>query len=152
MKIMTPIGPFWLQADDTGLTRGTFTPLPEDSAEKTNPHLVQAKKELVEYFAGQRQNFTVPLSIKVGTAFQRQVWQALQEIPFGDTRSYQAIAQAIDNPKAVRAIGQANRHNPIAIIIPCHRVIGKNGQLTGYMGTSGVELKRQLLALEGVNF
>ena len=93
----------------------------------------------------------MPLSISKGTIFQRKVWQALQTIPFGEIRTYKEIAIAVGSPKAVRAVGQANRTNPLPIVIPCHRVIGQNGQLTGYIGNAeeGNAIKRQLLVLEG---
>ncbi len=98
-----------------------------------------------------RKEFDVPLSIKRGTPFQQNVWKALSTIPYGEIRTYKEVAVAVDSPKAVRAIGQANRTNPLPIVIPCHRVIGQNGKLTGYMGNAidGVEIKRQLLLLEG---
>jgi methylated-DNA-[protein]-cysteine S-methyltransferase len=102
-------------------------------------------KQLDEYFQGKLQTFSLNLSPQ-GTAFQRQVWDALLHIPYGETRSYQDIARAIKNPKAVRAVGGSNARNPIAIIIPCHRVIGANGKLTGYAG--GLQYKRALLDLE----
>ena len=108
--------------------------------------MVQAKAQLSEYFAGTRQEFTLPLSPK-GTPFQQKVWAALQTIPYGQTRSYGEIARQIGSPKAARAVGMANHHNPIAILIPCHRVVGQNGALTGYAG--GLERKKALLQLEG---
>ena len=114
---------------------------PEHSA------LVECSKQLTEYFEGTRQQFDLPLAM-VGTDFQKSVWQQLTLIPFGETRSYLDIAQSIGNPKAVRAIGQANKANRYPIIIPCHRVIGKNQSLTGYAGTR-VDLKEKLLHLEG---
>ncbi|OJG69487.1 methylated-DNA--protein-cysteine methyltransferase [Enterococcus phoeniculicola] len=117
----------------------------------TNPHLIQAKQELLAYFNKERTEFTVPLDILNGTPFQQAVWHALLTIPYGKTHSYLEVAEMIENPKAVRAIGQANRKNPLPIFIPCHRVIGINGQLTGYMGTSGIELKKSLLLLEGIS-
>lgn len=104
-----------------------------------------AKKQLEEYFAGKRTTFNLPLQ-PTGTSFQQTVWQALQQIPFGETRSYGQIAAAIGKPKASRAIGQANNRNPIAIIIPCHRVIGSNHKLTGYAG--GLWRKEHLLQIE----
>ena len=106
-----------------------------------------AVKELDEYFLGKRLEFTVPLSIE-GTDFCKKVWQELQSIPFGETRSYADIALAIGKPKACRAVGQANRKNPIPILIPCHRVIGKHGDLTGYCGTGHLEIKEYLLQME----
>jgi methylated-DNA-[protein]-cysteine S-methyltransferase len=101
--------------------------------------------QLAEYFDGKRKNFTIPLAPQ-GTAFQIKVWEALQKIPYGETRSYGEIAAMIGNPKASRAVGMANHRNPIVIIIPCHRVIGHDGSLTGFGG--GLELKRRLLELE----
>lgn len=106
---------------------------------------MQTEKQLKEYFKGQRNVFDLPLQMK-GTQFQQEVWQALQEIPYGETRTYSDIAVAIGRPKATRAVGMANHCNPLAIIVPCHRVIGKNGSLTGYAG--GLEKKQALLALE----
>ena len=109
------------------------------------PLLGQAKQQLAEYFAGQRQAFDLPLRMQ-GTPFQQKVWAALREIPYGETRSYGQIAAQVGNPKASRAVGMANNRNPIAIIVPCHRVIGANGSLTGYAG--GLSVKEELLALE----
>ena len=106
---------------------------------------MKAKTELTEYFAGQRKSFDLPLEPK-GTAFQQSVWRALCEIPYGETVSYGQIAERIGNKKACRAVGMANNRNPIAIIIPCHRVIGAGGKLTGYAG--GLDKKEFLLELE----
>jgi methylated-DNA-[protein]-cysteine S-methyltransferase len=105
--------------------------------------------ELEEYFTGGRKSFDVPLKAR-GTPFQLKVWAGLREIPYGETISYGELARWIGNPKAVRAVGGANRSNPIAVIVPCHRVIGANGTLTGYGG--GLDRKAKLLALEGVSF
>lgn len=113
------------------------------------PILLEAEKQLNEYFAGQRTRFELALDFQ-GTEFQKQVWQALLEIPFGETRSYGQIAQALGNPKSVRAVGAANGRNPISIIAPCHRVIGASGALTGFAG--GLEAKAFLLTLEGHKF
>jgi len=107
-----------------------------------------AAKELSEYFAGERRSFDVPLDLQ-GTEFQRKVWQALSEIPYGETRSYREIAEGVGNPKACRAVGGANNKNPAVIIIPCHRVIGADGAMVGYGG--GIEMKRLLLELERKN-
>ena len=107
--------------------------------------LEQAGRELAEYFAGQRRVFTVPLNAH-GTAFQRSVWAALCEIPYGATASYAEIAEKVGNSAACRAVGSANHRNPIPIFIPCHRVIGKDGSLTGYAG--GMDMKNFLLDLE----
>lgn len=104
-----------------------------------------AIKQLREYFDGLRQIFTLPLDPH-GTEFQRRVWKALCEIPYGETRSYAEIASAVGNPKACRAVGLANHRNPISILIPCHRVIGADGSLVGYGG--GLNIKRSLLELE----
>lgn len=105
------------------------------------------REQLQEYFNGNRQQFDLLFGLK-GTPFQKQVWQALSEIPYGETRSYSEIARTIGNPKAIRAVGHANSVNPLPIIFPCHRVIGKNNSLTGYAG--GIEMKKQLLQIERV--
>jgi len=146
----SPVGRLTLQANDTGLTGAWFdkqSTAPEDFGLQSDEHpiLQQAIAEYDEYFAGMRKQFDVPTDPQ-GTDFQKQVWQTLQSIPFGETWSYQDMAIAIDNPKAVRAVGLANGKNPISIIVPCHRVIGKNGKLTGYAG--GLENKQQLLIHE----
>ena len=113
-----------------------------EAAEKTAPYA----RQLEEYFAGRRRQFDLPLDLH-GTEFQKRCWQELLKIPYGETRSYADVARAIGNPSAVRAVGLANGQNPIAIIVPCHRVIGSDGSLTGYGG--GLETKRKLLELEG---
>jgi len=115
--------------------------------EKETPLLRLAAGQLQEYFAGVRREFDLPLA-PAGTAFQRSVWAALREIPWGETRSYSEIASAIGHPRACRAVGQANHRNPILILIPCHRVIGRDGSLTGY--GAGIGMKRSLLELEGI--
>ena len=107
--------------------------------------LDNAAMQLEEYFSGKRKHFDVPISA-CGTEFQRLVWASLLEIPYGQTRSYKYVAQSIGNPKACRAVGLANNRNPISIIVPCHRVIGSSGALTGYGG--GLDLKQKLLDLE----
>jgi methylated-DNA-[protein]-cysteine S-methyltransferase len=114
-----------------------------------SPLLHSAVKQLEEYFAGKRKTFDLPLKWK-GTAFQEKVWKALCEIPYGETVSYADIAEKIGHPKAVRAIGQANRANNLAIIVPCHRVIGKNKKLVGYAGNR-IDVKEKLLELEKEN-
>ncbi len=116
--------------------------------EEETPVLRRTQKELEEYFSGERTRFTIPLAPK-GTSFQQTVWQALLEIPYGETRTYRQIAERIGNPKACRAVGLANSRNPIWILVPCHRVIGKNGSLTGYAG--GLDKKHFLLELEREN-
>lgn len=105
----------------------------------------EAAKELIEYLDGNRVTFDVPFAL-YGTDFQRSVWKALCDIPYGETRSYKQIAEAIGNPKASRAVGLANNRNPIIIMVPCHRVIGANGKLVGYGG--GLDMKERLLNLE----
>ena len=115
-----------------------------------DPLLMKTVNQLTEYFHGRRKNFDLPLAIN-GTTFQGAVWKALCEIPFGETKSYLDIANQIGNPKAVRAVGQANRANKLPILIPCHRVIGKNQSLTGYAG-SRTDIKEILLSLEGASF
>ena len=112
------------------------------------PLVKEACRQLSEYLKGERKTFDLPLNPK-GTDFQKCVWQALCDIPYGETRTYKQIAEAIGNPKAVRAVGMANNRNPITIIVPCHRVIGANGKLVGYGG--GLEMKEFLLRLEKVS-
>jgi methylated-DNA-[protein]-cysteine S-methyltransferase len=107
--------------------------------------LKEAVRQLSEYFAGERTAFSLPLDPK-GTDFQKRTWDALQLIPYGETRTYKQIAEAIDCPKGCRAVGMANNRNPLAIVIPCHRVIGANGDLVGY--ASGLDVKRKLLEME----
>jgi methylated-DNA-[protein]-cysteine S-methyltransferase len=109
------------------------------------PLIKKAAAQIDEYLAGKRKEFSLPLALH-GTEFQKAVWQALQGIPYGETRSYKEIAAAVGRPKAVRAVGMANNRNPIVIIVPCHRVIGHDGSLTGYGG--GLPLKQRLLELE----
>lgn len=107
--------------------------------------LADVRTQLEEYFLGNRRAFTVPIDLQ-GTSFQKTVWNALLTIPYGETRSYKEVALQIGMPRAVRAIGQANHENPVPIIVPCHRVIGSNGELIGYGG--GLSIKEKLLALE----
>ncbi len=146
----SPYGQMTLQANEHGLLGAWFeiqTTQPQQLGiyRDNNPILSEAVRQLEEYFLGKRTQFELPLAAK-GTAFQQAVWQALCRIPFGETWSYQQLADEIGNPKAVRAVGLANGKNPISVIVPCHRVIGKNGKLTGYAG--GVETKLRLLELE----
>ena len=159
----SPLGPILLTSDGERLTglyleeparrthgvtaEDTSTGLagPDPRALPQAPLLADAARQLAEYFAGGRLEFDLPLQL-IGTPFQRQVWNALAEIPYGETWSYAQLARRIGNPKACRAVGLANGSNPISIIVPCHRVIGANGSLTGYGG--GLERKRWLLAHE----
>jgi len=113
-----------------------------------HPLLQRVKTELDEYFAGQRHAFDLPLAMECGTAFQQTVWRALLAIPYGSCTSYGALSTAIGKPRAVRALGGAVGHNPFSIVVPCHRVIGSQGSLTGYAG--GLDRKSALLQLEGV--
>ena len=147
----TPIGELVLQARDEGLVRVEFADSLRGDAQVevdrhwSHPVLAEARQQLVAYFAGQRRDFQLPLAVP-GTEFQSQVWQALRQIPYGESRSYGQLAQQLDRPKAMRAVGSANGANPVAIVVPCHRVIGANGKLTGYAG--GLGRKQWLLALE----
>lgn len=127
-----------------------FAPPHDDIAEKMSDHpiLTLAVNQLNEYFQKERQSCVLPLSIE-GTDFQKAVWKELLDIPYGETRSYLDVAKGINNVKAVRAVGQANKANRIPIIIPCHRVIGKNQALIGYVGNQ-VDKKETLLMLESV--
>ena len=146
LRFETPFGPMALEGE-TALTRlwlpGTLPDL-RGRGEET-PLLRAAREALLSYFAGGRRDFDLPLA-PAGTDLQRAGWGALRAIPYGQTRTYGEIAAAVGRPKAVRAVGQANHVNPLPIFIPCHRVVGKGGALTGYAG--GLDLKRALLALE----
>ena len=148
----SPLGTVTLQANEQGLLGvwfETHTTKPEDlgTQEDSFPIFQSVKEQLERYFAGEAVQFDVPIAAQ-GTPFQQSVWHALTTIPYGETWSYAQLADAIGNPKAVRAVGLANGKNPVSVIVPCHRVIGKNGKLTGYAG--GVERKQRLLAIEGI--
>ena len=145
--ISSPVGPLLLAVSERGLValefdRGKVAAGWVESAAET----AACARQLEEYFAGRRRQFDLLLDLR-GTDFQKRCWLELLKIPYGETRSYADIARAIGNPLAVRAVGLANGQNPIAIIVPCHRVIGSDGSLTGYGG--GLETKRKLLELEG---
>lgn len=149
----SPVGALTLVASGKGLTAILWendhdgrVPLGEMTEDSGHPVLVETARQLEEYFTGRRKTFSVPLDFN-GTDFQKAVWNALLNIPFGETRSYGEIAVQLGNPKAVRAVGAANGKNPISIIAPCHRVIGSNGKLTGFAG--GLAAKALLLKLEG---
>lgn len=147
----SPIGRLLLSGDASGLQQVLMDIddkpwLIAEQWRSAGDELDQVCRQLDEYFGGRRQRFELPLAPQ-GTTFQQAVWQALLQIPFGQTRCYSALAAEIERPKAVRAVGAANRANPIAIIIPCHRVIGRDGSLTGYAG--GLPRKALLLKLEG---
>lgn len=147
----SPIGKLELVADEEGLCGLSFGESEAYAAvrEEETAFLKSVREQLQEYFDGKRKEFDVALSLK-GTEFQLQDWQALREIPYGETRSYGEIARQIGCPKGSRAVGMANRNNPVAIIVPCHRVIGADGSLTGYMGKhKSLDIKEYLLKLEG---
>ncbi len=141
--IATPIGPLAICSDEGMICAVSFTR--EALCPPTTPLLEEAARQLNAYFAGTLTNFDLPLRLE-GTPFRLQCWEALRTIPYGETISYGEQARRIGNPKAVRAVGGANHHNPISIIVPCHRVIGADGSLTGYGG--GVDLKAWLIAHE----
>jgi len=145
--IDSPVGKLRLVAEDGFLTELRFggEPAVIDGDIEENRLLDEAERQLGEYFCGARRQFDLPLRMK-GTAFQLEDWEALREIPYGETVTYGEIARRIGRPKASRAVGIANHNNPISIIVPCHRVIGSNGKLTGYGG--GLNVKQQLLELE----
>jgi AraC family transcriptional regulator of adaptative response/methylated-DNA-[protein]-cysteine methyltransferase len=159
-KIDSPVGVLNVAATEDGICWLDFADKPtaekrlESFAKKLNAsitqnnnlHINELETQLKEYFDGKRKEFTVKLSIE-GTPFQKEVWAALQEIPYGVTRSYKEQSVAVGMPKAVRAVANANGMNPVSIVVPCHRVIGSNGQLTGYGG--GLWRKKFLLEIEG---
>jgi methylated-DNA-[protein]-cysteine S-methyltransferase len=148
----SPVGNLKLVASDQGLVailweNNTPRRVPlEDLTEAANhPMLARTEQQLQEYFAGKRKSFSMPLDMR-GTHFQKSVWQALQAIPFGETRTYGDLARQLGNPTATRAVGAANGRNPVSIVVPCHRVIGASGKLTGFAG--GLAVKAHLLGLE----
>ncbi|MET3037148.1 methylated-DNA--[protein]-cysteine S-methyltransferase [Chryseobacterium sp. NRRL B-14859] len=157
--IQTPLGEMIACAVNEGICLLEFTDrksiekqlqslsktLKAEIEEKEHPHFKQLEDELKDYFEGKLSTFEVPLFI-TGTAFQEKVWQLLREIPMGETRTYKQQSELLGNPKAIRAVGTANGINKIAILIPCHRVIGSNGELVGYAG--GIWRKQKLLELE----
>jgi len=154
LRASSPVGPLFLAASAKGLVRLEF----EARVQKLNPSTIELQeskavlapylRELDEYFAGKRREFSFPLDLR-GTEFQLACWHALIEIPYGETRSYRDIAQAIGHPHAYRAVGMSNNRNPVAIVVPCHRVIASSGSLCGYGG--GLDIKRKLLDLELAN-
>ncbi len=147
-EVETALGTFGIIEENGAITFVLFHPekeRPKECTEQSTPLLERAAVQLSEYALGKRRDFDLPLSPK-GTEFQKKVWEELQKIPYGDTISYQELARRIGNPKACRAVGAANGKNPIPIIIPCHRVIGENGTLTGFGG--GLALKETMINLE----
>ena len=151
-RVDSPVGVLTLAASDAGLHAIEFPanrhPVRRDRdwREGDHPLLRRARRQLEEYFAGERRDFDLPLAPR-GTPFQRQVWFALAAIPYGTTASYAQLATRVDRPAATRAVGAANGRNPLPIVLPCHRVIGADGSLTGFGG--GLPTKRFLLELEG---
>jgi len=143
--IATPIGNIQLSIREECISELKFTQL-QPEGELLDPLLLEAKKQLEEYFLGQRKVFNLPIGLG-GTDFQRKVWLAIGKIPFGQTITYAKLAEQLGNPAAIRAVGTAIGANPLLIILPCHRIIGSNGSLTGYAG--GLEKKKALLQLEG---
>ncbi|MBB6325022.1 methylated-DNA-[protein]-cysteine S-methyltransferase [Algoriphagus iocasae] len=143
--IATSLGNVLLEIQDEKLTRLQFTqdPLSEESIQGIAK---EVKNQLDDYFSGKRNSFDLPLELK-GTDFQKSVWEAVNQIPFGQTTTYMKLSQKLGNVAAIRAVGAAIGANPILVIVPCHRIIGTNGQLTGYAG--GLERKQALLELEG---
>ena len=146
----TPLGDLLLVAVDGALTKAHFSPYDEPDTPPTpdEPVLVEAVRQLTEHFAGHRTDFDLPLA-PPGTAFQQRVWDELRRIPYGTTTTYGELAARLGDPKCVRAVGLANGRNPIAVVVPCHRVIGSDGKLRGYAG--GIERKQRLLALESAS-
>ena len=152
-KIMeSPVGKLKLVASDTALLAILWendsprrVRLTEVVANDRHPVLVETERQLREYFSGKRKTFSINLDLR-GTRFQKSVWEALLAIPFGETRSYGQLAKQLGNPRATRAVGAANGRNPVSIIVPCHRVIGSSGKLTGFAG--GLDVKARLLSLE----
>ncbi|HEY6763797.1 MAG TPA: methylated-DNA--[protein]-cysteine S-methyltransferase [Candidatus Sulfotelmatobacter sp.] len=150
--IESPVGKLKLVASDKGLVAILWekdsarrVPLSDLVEDEHHPVLLETERQLGEYWVGARRQFSVALDLR-GTRFQKDVWGALLAIPFGETRSYGQLAKLLGNPQAMRAVGAANGRNPVSIIVPCHRVIGSSGKLTGFAG--GLETKAQLLSLE----
>jgi len=150
LVVPSPVGPLALTAEGDALVEVDLAVSPESSASvadptSASPLLAEAARQLDAYFAGELREFDLPLRPN-GTPFQLAVWDALREIPYGQTASYADVARRIGRPTAARAVGHANGRNPLAVVVPCHRVIGSDGSLTGYSG--GLEMKRVLLTLE----
>lgn len=141
----TPMGRITLASDGSSLTQLAFGAVELVGTNTPTVLTNEAANQVQEYLAGRRKAFDLPLDPH-GTAFQQQVWDALQHIPYGETRSYQQVAQMLGKPQAMRAVGGANNKNPLPIVIPCHRVIGASGDLVGYV--AGLKIKKFLLDLE----
>ena len=143
----TPVGPMALEGTEDALTALYLPNTPVEPGGAETPLLARGRGELLEYLVGKRRTFDLPLKPQ-GTPFQQKVWSALADIPYGQTITYGELARRVGCPKGSRAVGQANHRNPLPIFLPCHRVVGANGALTGYGG--GLELKEWLLRLEGI--
>ena len=141
-----PAGTLKIIANEDSIISIEFLKSDKKEEPRVNKVIEIAKSQLEEYFKGIRKEFTVPIEMTIGTDFQRKVWNALRNIPYGEVATYKDIATSIGNSKASRAVGNANNKNPLSIIIPCHRVIGANGALVGYEG--GLPIKKYLLDLE----
>lgn len=154
-RVESPVGPLLLAATEAGLRcvhfcKGPLPPLAKDEIWiESREHLRPYEEQIAAYFRGELRHFSCKLDL-IGTQFQKDCWEALLRIPYGETRSYAEVAREIGRPKAFRAVGQANHDNPVAIIVPCHRVLGANGTLTGYGG--GLSTKEKLLRLEGATY
>ena len=144
--LTTPIGELLIKASDTGLTEVSLSKNIHELSPQSNDIIVEAQSQLYEYFKGDRKEFDLPYDLNRYTDFYQSVWQALERVPFGSTNSYGDIARELGDIKAVRAVGMANGKNPIAIIIPCHRIIGSDGKLVGYAW--GIDAKKWLLRHE----
>lgn len=143
----TPVGSMALEGTEDAITALYLPNAPAEPVGVETPLLARGREELLAYFGGKRQSFDLPLNPQ-GTPFQQKVWSALGDIPYGQTITYGELARRVGCPKGSRAVGQANHRNPLPIFLPCHRVVGANGALTGYGG--GLELKEWLLRLEGM--
>ena len=148
-KYLSPIGIISYRIEHDALVSLTIDDL--DVKEENSKLTQEIDQKLGLYFKNELYHFDIPLFFEKGTEFQKQVWNALLKIPYGESKSYQDIANQIDNPKAVRAVGQACKRNPIGIVVPCHRVIGKDGSLTGYSGKNYTHIKKILLDHEKRN-
>ncbi len=154
-NMKSPIGELFVVADSKSLLAvickknwSDYRKVKGEMIKQDSPILRRTRKELTEYFAGKRKKFTIPYRLE-GTPFQIKVWRSLAKIPFGKTKTYKEQASLVKSPKAVRAVGSTNGNNPLGIILPCHRVIGSDGSLTGYAG--GLKAKKFLLSLERSN-
>jgi len=145
-KFKSPMGMIFFMTDGNYLTDMMINDLNLETDQ--DPLIEETTKQLREYFSHDRKEFNLPIKYRRGTLFQQEVWNALLTIPYGQTRSYQDISIQIGRPKAIRAVGQACKMNPIGIVVPCHRVIGKDGSMRGYSGPLHVDLKQKLILFE----